>query len=143
MIIIKPFENSHKTIEAEVSLLLTLESEHISFIISKIEKDNPLSSRKSSNLIKGNFNLNVSKNNSFKCLKKNGYSFKSPKLRMKNDEEQQKIMINWCERHLFRTNFNEVFFSDETTFYLDSPKGWLWLLKNKDNIIDSKNRGRK
>ena len=46
---------------------------------------------------------------------------------MKNEEEQQKIRMNWCERHLCITNFSEVFFSDETTFNLDNPKGWLWL----------------
>ena len=56
---------------------------------------------------------------------------------MKNEEEQQKVWKNWCERHLFSTNFNEVFFSDETTFYLDNPKGSLWL-KNEDNIIHKK-----
>ena len=41
---------------------------------------------------------------------------------MKNEEEQQKIRKNWCERHLFSTNFNEFFFSEETTFYLDIQK---------------------
>ena len=63
-------------------------------------------------------------------------------MRVKNDEKQQLIRKNWWERHVFNTNFLNVFFSDETTFYLDNPVGSLWL-KETENIIHSKHKGRK
>ena len=49
---------------------------------------------------------------------------------------------NWCLRHINDTNFYDIFFTDETTFYLNNPAGAKWL-KDKDNFIYSKNKGRK
>ena len=43
---------------------------------------------------------------------------------------------------MFSTNFHDIFFSDEATFYLDDPVRSLWL-KDEENIIYSKNKGRK
>ena len=73
---------------------------------------------------------------------KNWYSNKSPKLKLKNEEPQRQMKENWCLRHINDANFYDIFFTDETTFYLDNPAGAKWL-KNKDNFIYSKNKGRK
>ena len=43
---------------------------------------------------------------------------------------------------MYATNFYEVFFTDEITFYLDNPAGTRWL-KDEENIIFSKKKGRK
>ena len=46
-------------------------------------------------------------------------------------------------RHVDSTNFILFFFTDECTFGLDNPSG-KWLVKvDEDNIIYSKNKGRK
>ena len=40
------------------------------------------------------------------------------------------------------TNFCDIFFTDETCFYLDNPVGARWL-KDHHNLILSKKKGRK
>ena len=52
------------------------------------------------------------------------------------------MRINWCERHIIETWFPNLFFSDESTFYLDNPVGARWV-KRKENYIHAKNKGRK
>ena len=51
--------------------------------------------------------------------------------------------IDWCMRHINSTNFYSVFFTDECTLYLDNPSGSRWVKVEEDNIIYSKNKGRK
>ena len=57
-------------------------------------------------------------------------------------KKHNKNYLNWYERHILSTNFIEIFFLNETNLYLDNPKGFLWL-KDEENIIYSKNKGRK
>ena len=66
----------------------------------------------------------------------------SPKLKIKNELLHQNLRLNWCERHLIETCFPDLFFSDESTFYLDNPVGARWV-KDKENYIHAKNKGRK
>ena len=119
-----------------------LEMKHVISIVNKIEDDPTLSTKKLINLLKSEFDLDVGKTTILKCLKRNGYSYKSPKLKLKNEEPQRQMRENWCLRHINDTNFYDIFFTDETTFYLDNPAGAKWL-KDKDNFIYSKNKGRK
>ena len=72
-----------------------LEEEQITFIINKLEEDSTLSSKEISNLIKSEFDLDVGKTTILKCLKSNGYSYKHPKLKIKNEEQQRKMRENW------------------------------------------------
>ena len=65
-----------------------LEKEQITFIINKLEEDSTLSSKEISDLIKLEFDLDVGKTTILKCLKSNEYSYKRPKLKMKNSEEK-------------------------------------------------------
>ena len=41
------------------------------------------------------------------------------------------IRLNWCERHIIETCFPDLFFSDESTSYLDNPVGARWLRVRK------------
>ena len=52
------------------------------------------------------------------------------------------IILNWCERHIIETCYLYLYFSDESTFYLDYPVGARWI-KSKENYIHAKNKGRK
>ena len=52
------------------------------------------------------------------------------------------ISLNWCERHIIETCFPDIFFSDESTFYLDNPVDARWD-KSEENYIIAKNKGRK
>ena len=58
------------------------------------------------------------------------------------NNQRDKKRENWCLRHINDTNFYDIFFTDETTFYLDNPAGAKWL-KDKYNFIYSKNKERK
>ena len=51
------------------------------------------------------------------------------------------IRLNWCEIHIIETCFPDLFFSDESTFYLDNPVGARWV-KGKENYMHAKNKGR-
>ena len=124
------------------SPLQILNAEQLRYIISEIEMNGSLSTRKISKLLEERFQIKISKTKISQALKENGYKYKSPKLKVKNEEKQQAVRKNWWLRHLFSTNFHDIFFSDETTFYLDNPVGSLWL-KDEENIIYSKNKGRK
>ena len=134
------FPNDHRS--RSRSPLKLIEDEHLNYIIDQASNDSSISSRKLAKKFEDNFNIKISKSSICRVLKDNGFYYKSPKLRVKNDEKQQLIRKNWWERHVFNTNFLNVFFSDETTFYLDNPVGSLWL-KETENIIHSKHKGRK
>ena len=114
-----------------------LEKEQITFIINMLEEDSTLLSKEISNLIKLEFDLDVGKTTILKCLKNNGYSYKHSKLKIKNEEQQRKMRENWWLRHMQNTNFYDIFFTDETSFYLDNSVGARWF-KDHDNLIFSK-----
>ena len=90
---------------------------HVISIVNKIEDDVALLTKKLINLLRSEFDLDVGKTTILKCLKRNGYSYKSPKLKLKNEEPQRQMRENWNLRHINDTNFYDIFFTDETTFY--------------------------
>ena len=51
-------------------------------------------------------------------------------------------MLNWCEGYIIEICFLDLFFSNESTFYLDSSVG-ARLVKSEENYIHPKNKGRK
>ena len=65
-----------------------------------------------------------------------------PKIRVK-DYDKKIERIDWCTKHENSTNFYSAFFTDECTFYLDNSSRKRWVKVDKDNIIYSKNKGRK
>ena len=55
----------------------------------------------------------------------------------KNELQHRNLRLNWYERHIIETCFSDLFFSDESTFYLDNPVGARWV-KSKENYIHAK-----
>ena len=65
------------------------------------------------------------------------------RLNQKNDIDDQEIRLNWCNRHVF-DNCNNIFFTDETTIYLNNSGGFKWIKEDmRQNVINGRNRGRK
>ena len=91
-------------------------------------------------LIKSEFNIDVGRTRIVEILNSNAYKYWSPILRVKM--KYNAIRLNWCERHIIETCFPDLFFSDESTFYLDNPVGARWV-KGKENYIHAKNKRRK
>ena len=89
--------------------------------IELLEENNNISSRKISNILREENLAGVSKTTIANALKKLGYVYKAPKLKVKNLEPQKEARYNWCLRHINWTYFHGVFFSDECTFYLNNP----------------------
>ena len=119
-----------------------MEKKHIEFIIETIEEDSTLSVRKLSEIIISEFNLEVSRTKIVKILKQNEYMYKQAKLKINSEEPQQNVRENSWFRHLHTTNFYEVFFTDETLFYLDNPARSRFL-KDEEYIIFSRKNGEK
>ena len=80
-------------------------------------------------LIKSEFNIDVGRTRIVEILNSNAYKYWSPILRVKM--KYNAIRLNWCERHIIETCFPDLFFSDESTFYLDNPVGARWLRVRK------------
>ena len=71
------------------------------------------------------------------------YKYAGYKIKPKNDIDDQVIKLNWCNR-LFFDNWNNIFFADETTIYLNNPGGFKWINEDiQQNFITGGNRGRK
>ena len=51
------------------------------------------------------------------------------------------MRLNWREKYRIETCFPDLFFCDESTFYLNNPVGARWI-KSKENYIHAKNKGR-
>ena len=68
-----------------------LEMKHVISILNKIEDDSTLSTKKLINSLKSEFDLDVGKTAILKCLQRNGYSYKSPKLKLKSEEPQRQM----------------------------------------------------
>ena len=56
--------------------------------------------------------------------------------------QHRNLRLNWCERHIIETCFPDLFFSDESAFYLDNHVGARWV-KSKVNYIHTINKVRK
>ena len=95
------------------------------------------------NLPESELEIIVGKSTIVRTLNNLGDRCKKTKLRVKNYDQQKMASIDWCMRHVNSTNFYPAFFTDECTFYLDSPSGSRWVKVDEVNLIYSKNKGRK
>ena len=87
--------------------------------------------------IKSEFIFGVGRTRIVEILNSNGYKYRSPKLRVKNELQHWNLRLNWYERLTIESCFPDLFFSDKSTFYLDSPDGVRWV-KSKENYIHAK-----
>ena len=87
--------------------------------------------------------MNLSKRSVQRYLNEIGYKYVGNKIKPKNDIDDQEIRLNWCNRHVF-DNWNNIFFTDERTIYLNNPGGFKWIKEDiQRNVITGRNRGRK
>ena len=87
------FPNDHRS--RSRSPLKLIEDKHLNYIIDQASNDSSISSRKLAKKCEDNFNIKISKSSICRVLTDNGFFYKSPKLRVKNDEKQQLICKNW------------------------------------------------
>ena len=120
-----------------------LRSEHIEYIIQKLNENSSIKCPEITNLLNSRFDLNVSERTIQRWLKEKGYEYSLYKVRPKNDLKDQENRLNWCKRHTF-DNWYDIFFTDETTIYLNNPGGFKWVKDGEQqNYVAGHNRGRK
>ena len=120
-----------------------LKAEHLEFIIQKLSEDNSIKSPEIVNLLNNRFDMNISERTIQRSLNEKGYEYVGWKIKPKNDLHDQKIRFNWCNRHI-NDNWYNIFFTDETTIYLNNPGSFKWIKTGEQaNYIEGRNRGRK
>ena len=120
-----------------------LRSEHIEYIIQKLNENSSIKCPEITNLLNSRFDLNVSERTIQRWLKEKGYEYSLYKVRPKNDLKIQENRLNWCKHHTF-DNWYDIFFTDETTIYLNNPGGFKWVKDGEQqNYVAGHNRGRK
>ena len=133
LIITRYSENFLKNRKTQKGLLERLRMSMLNILLVKFIIGS-LSAKNLWTLIKSEFNIDVGRTRIVEILNSNGYKYRSPKLKI---IQHQYLRLNWCERHIIETCFSDLFFSDESTFYLDNPTGARWV-KGKENYIHTK-----
>ena len=107
-------------------------------IVDLVRENQFISIKEIANILKKDFLTTPSYGTIYNILKENGYSYVSPQLALKTNEE---IKINkwvkWCKRNQNR-DWRNVIFIDEWTFYLKPPRGKK-LIKIGDNSFEERN----
>ena len=78
--------------------------------------------------------MNICERKIQRSLNEKGYEYVGWKIKPKNDLHDQKIRFNWCNRHI-NDNWYNIFFTDETTIYLNNPGSFKWIKKENRLII--------
>ena len=105
-----------------------------------MKKKKDIKSQEIANLLNSRFDLNLSKRSVLRYLNEIGCKYVGYKIKPKNDIDDQEIRLNWCNRHVF-DNWNNIFFTDETTIYLNNPGGFKWIKEDiQQNAITGRNR---
>ena len=139
---LKKLEILLQTIEVSRSPIKKLNKKSLIYLTSELSKDNTLSLLEMNKLLLDKFDIKISRTVIGGRLKELGYWYQAPKVRPKNTDIEKANRLNWCQRHL-NDNWRVFFFTDETTIYLDNPWKNRWIKKGEENIITSKNKGRK
>ena len=83
-------------------------------------------------LLKDKFGIEVSESTIRSALQEHEYHYIGPKICPKYLERAAK-KLDWCRRHLDKY-WHKIFFTDETTVYVDNPSGYKWEKKNEKYI---------
>ena len=95
-----------------------------------------LSATKIATLLNAQFkDLEISEISIRRFLVQKGYKWKDPLQRVKNEVEQKAARLQFWKYNKYR-NWNNVFFTDESSFYLRSPSINRWVPKNENNYIE-------
>ena len=84
-------------------------------------------------LLKDKFGIEVSDSTIRRELQEHEYHYIEPKICPKNTWKEQQKRFDWCRRHLNKY-WHKIFFTDETTAYVDNPSGYKWVKKNEKYI---------
>lgn len=77
--------------------------------------------------LKNNFGKEISKSTIHLIRRELGFKYSQPKKRPALTEIQKEKRLNFAIYHLQNeTNWEKIMFTDETWFYLNSDKGYLW-----------------
>ena len=95
-----------------------------------------ISATKIATLLKAQFkDLEISEISIRRFLVQKGYKRKGPLQRVKNEVEQKAARLQFWKYNKNR-NWNNVFFTDESSFYLRSPGINRWVPKNENNYVE-------
>ena len=106
------------------------------FILERLTGNPFLSKTKIATLLKAQFkDLEISEISIRIFLVQKGYKWKSPLKRVKNENEQKAARLQFWKYNKYR-NLNNVFFTDESSFYLRSLGINRWVHKNENNYVE-------
>ena len=95
-----------------------------------------LNATKIATLLKAWFkDLEISEISIRRFLVQKGYKWKGPLQRVKNEVEQKAARLQFWKYNKYR-NWNNVFFTDESSFYLRSTGINRWVPKNENNYVE-------
>ena len=84
-------------------------------------------------LLKDKFGIEVSESTIRRALQEHEYHYIGPKICYKNTWKVQQKRLDWCRRDLNKY-WHNIFFTYETTVYVDNPSGYKWVKKNEKYI---------
>ena len=113
-----------------------IDEEKECFILEHLAGNPFLSATKIATLLKAQFkDLEINEISIRRFLVQKGYKWKGPLLRVKNEVEQKAARLQFWKYNKYR-NWNNVFFTDESSFYLRSPVINRWVPKNENNYVE-------
>ena len=113
-----------------------IDEEKECFIIDHLDGNRFLNKTKIATLLKAQFkDLEISKISIRRFLVQKEYKWKGPLQRVKNEVEQKAARLQFWKYNKYR-NWNNVFFTDESSFYLRSPVINRWVSKNENNYVE-------
>ena len=103
---------------------------YIDFLEEELESNSNLKNNAMVKLLKDKFGIEVSESTIRRSWISLYWSQNMPK---KNTWKEQQKRLDWCRRHLDKY-WHKIFFTDETTVYVDNPSGYKWVKKNEKYI---------
>ena len=92
-------------------------------------------------LLKDKFGIEVSESTIRRALQEHEYHYIGTIIWQKNTWKEQQKRLDWCRRHLDKY-WHKIFFTDETTVYVENPSGYKWVKKSEKYIENKKQKER-
>ena len=113
-----------------------IDEEKSYFILDLMKKNAFLSAPKIVKQLVDNYkDFNISAITVQRFLNEQGFKWKEPIVRVKNELLQRNQRLAFCNKNIDR-DWSSVVFTDESSFYLHSPGISRWVPKGESNIID-------
>ena len=110
-----------------------LSENYIDFLEEELESNSKLKNNAMVKLLKDKFGIKVSESTIRRALQEHEYHYIGPKICQKNIWKKMQERLDWCRRHLDKY-WHNIFFTDETTVYVDNPSGDKRVKKNEKYI---------